>query len=58
MAGKLEPQTATSGSAYRSRYGDFVNAMAYRARPDFEVALASVVALVEKAIRQEGNDTC
>ena len=36
--------------AYRSRYGDFVIAMAYGERPEFDVALASVVALTEKTM--------
>jgi predicted nucleotidyltransferase component of viral defense system len=42
---------------YRSRYGDFVTAMAYGERPEFEVALASIVALAEKTIQHEGNGT-
>jgi hypothetical protein len=54
MAGRLGPKTATRGSAYRSRYGDFVIAMAYGERPEFDVALASVVALAEKTIQQQG----
>jgi hypothetical protein len=44
--------------AYRSRYGDFVIAMAYGERPEFDAALASVVALTEQMIRQERNETC
>jgi hypothetical protein len=43
---------------YRSRYGDFVIAMAYGERPEFDVALASVVALTERMIQHEGNGTC
>jgi len=41
MAGKLGPKTDTSGSAYRSRYGDFVIAMAYGERPEFEKAFGT-----------------
>jgi hypothetical protein len=36
--------------AYRSRYGDFVNAMAYGERPEFDVALASLTTLGETTI--------
>jgi hypothetical protein len=36
--------------AYRSRYGDFVIAMVYGERPEFDVALASVVSLAEQTI--------
>lgn len=42
---------------YRSRYGDFVIAMAYGERPEFDIALASVVALAEQTIQYEGNGT-
>ena len=31
--------------------------MAYGERPEFDVALASVVALAEKALQHEGNGT-
>jgi hypothetical protein len=34
---------------HRSRYGDFVIAMAYGERPEFEIALGTVVALAEQA---------
>jgi hypothetical protein len=44
--------------AYRSRYGDFVIAMAYGERPGFDVALTSVVGLAEKALQQGRNGTC
>ena len=43
--------------AYRSRYGDFVIAMAYGERPEFDIALASVVALAGKTMQHEGNGT-
>jgi len=43
--------------AYRSRYDDFVIAMAYGERPEFDIALASVVALAEKTMQHEGNGT-
>jgi hypothetical protein len=42
---------------YRTRYDDFVIAMAYGERPEFDAALASVVALAEKATQHEGNGT-
>jgi Nucleotidyl transferase AbiEii toxin, Type IV TA system len=41
--------------AYRSRYGDFVIAMAYGERPEFDAALASVLALAEPTIQHEGD---
>ncbi len=44
--------------AYRSRYGDFVIAMAYGERPEFDIALATVVALAEKTIQRQGDDAC
>ncbi len=44
--------------AYRSRYGDFVPAMAYGERPDFDAALATVVGLAEDAFQPEGNGSC
>jgi hypothetical protein len=44
--------------AYRSRYRDFVSAMAYGERPEFDVALASVVVLVGQTIQHERSDTC
>jgi hypothetical protein len=47
MAGKLGPKTATSGSAYCSRYGDFVNAMAYGERPGFDEAMGTIDAVVD-----------
>jgi Nucleotidyl transferase AbiEii toxin, Type IV TA system len=43
--------------AYRSRYRDFVVAMAYGERPEFNVALAAVVALAEKTMQHEGSGT-
>jgi hypothetical protein len=50
--------TLRTDPVYRSRYGDFVNAMAYGERPEFDVALASVVALAEQSIQHEGNGAC
>ncbi|MGD0109563.1 MAG: nucleotidyl transferase AbiEii/AbiGii toxin family protein [Rhodopila sp.] len=43
--------------AYRSRYGDFVIAMAYGERPEFDVALSTVAGLAEKTIQHEGSGT-
>jgi Nucleotidyl transferase AbiEii toxin, Type IV TA system len=43
--------------AYRTHYDDFVIAMAYGERPEFDIALAFVVALAEKATQPEGNGT-
>jgi hypothetical protein len=43
--------------AYRSRYRDFVIAMAYGERPEFEIALGTVVALAEQSIQHVGNGT-
>ena len=43
---------------YRSRYGDFVSAMAYGEWPEFEIALSTVVALAEKIIRPEREGAC
>ncbi len=40
---------------FRSRYGDFIIAMSYGERPDFDVALAAVVALSENAMQHEGT---
>ncbi len=42
---------------YCSRYRDFVVSMAYGERPEFDAALAFVVALVEKMIQHEANGT-
>ncbi len=42
---------------YRSRYHDFVYAMAYGERPEFERALGTVVALAEQTTQREGNGT-
>ncbi|HME40387.1 MAG TPA: nucleotidyl transferase AbiEii/AbiGii toxin family protein [Steroidobacteraceae bacterium] len=44
--------------AYRTRYGDFIIAMSYGERPEFDVALASVAALTEQTIQHEGDGTC
>jgi hypothetical protein len=44
--------------AHRSSYGDFVTAMAYGERPEFDAALASVVALAGQMIQYEGNGAC
>ena len=40
---------------YRNRYDDFVIAMAYGERPEFDTALGTVVALTEQTIQQGGN---
>ena len=41
--------------AYRLRYRDFIIAMAYGERPEFDAAFTSVVALAEKTIQDEGK---
>jgi hypothetical protein len=42
---------------YRSRYRDFIVSMAYGERPEFDAALASVLALAEQSIQYEGSGT-
>lgn len=44
--------------AYRSRYGDFVIAMAYGERPEFNAAFGTVIKLAETIIRKVGEATC
>ena len=41
--------------AHRSRYGDFVSAMVYGERPEFDTAFGTVVALAKNMIQQQGN---
>jgi mevalonate pyrophosphate decarboxylase len=57
MAGKLGLKTATSGSACRSRYGDFVIAMAYGERPEFHLAMSTVATLAAEMFQRESG-TC
>src|SRR5208283_4645513 len=45
-------------AAYRTRYDDFIIAMSYGERPEFDVALRTVVVLAEQTIQHEGNGTC
>jgi hypothetical protein len=44
--------------AYSLRCRDFIVAMAYGERPEFDVALAAVVGLAEKTMQHEGDATC
>ena len=43
---------------FRSRYGDFVSAMVYGERPEFDGAIGTVVTLAKNMIQQQGNGTC
>jgi hypothetical protein len=42
----------------RKRGGDFIIAISYGDRPEFDVVLASVNGLAENTIDQEGNGAC
>jgi hypothetical protein len=53
---EIRVRTGT-GQAHRERYYDFVAAMLYRGRLEFNVSPTSVVGLVEQKIQQE-RTTC
>ena len=54
------PTTGQGKSASYALPGcdDFVIAMAYGERPEFDIALTTVVALAEKTIQHQGDGAC
>lgn len=51
-------QALQTAPAYRTRYGDFIVAMAYGERPEFGIAIGTVVMLANRLLTKRREQTC
>ena len=60
IAGETQAAVAAlhTDVTYRHRYNDFVNAMVYGDRPEYDITLGTVLELAHIIMRPERNTTC